>query len=79
MGGGNPFGGGGRGGGPEGFSDFFGNMGDIFEEVMRNGGGGQRRRGGNPRSSSSPGDDLRYDIRITLEEAFPWYKNQHSI
>ncbi len=48
------------GGGFEGFSS----MGDIFEEFF--GGGGRRRRP----SDAQRGEDLRYDLEITLEEAF---------
>ncbi|PTQ07330.1 molecular chaperone DnaJ [Sphingomonas oleivorans] len=52
--------GGGRGGGGfEGFSDIFDN---IFGEFM---GGGRGQRGGVQR-----GADLRYDLEITLEDAF---------
>jgi molecular chaperone DnaJ len=56
------FGGGaGGGGGFEGFSDIFEN---IFGEFM---GGG---RGGGQRSSVRRGADLRYDLEISLEEAY---------
>ena len=63
MGGGNPFGGfgfdfSGAGGG---FSDIFG---DIFSEFM---GGGRQQR--NP-NAPQDGADLRYNLDITLEEAF---------
>lgn len=57
--------GGGGGGGPFGGAD----PGDIFEnifsQVFGGGMGGGRRRGGPAR-----GNDLRYDMEITLEEAF---------
>jgi len=55
-------GGGGNGGahGFEGFSDIFEN---IFGEFMGGGRGGQRQ-------SARRGADLRYDMEITLEEAF---------
>ena len=55
------FGGGGQGGGFEGFSDIFEN---IFGEFM---GGG---RGGGGRSSVRRGADLRYDLEISLEDAY---------
>ena len=55
MGGGNPFSGGGMGG-----FDF----GDIFEDLF--GGGG--RRGGRPQQQR--GADLRYNLDVTLEDAF---------
>lgn len=53
---------GGGGGGFEGFSDIFEN---IFGEFM---GGG--RSGGSQRSSVRRGADLRYDLEISLEEAY---------
>ncbi len=53
--------GGGGSGGFEGFSDIFEN---IFGEFM---GGG---RGGNQRSSVRRGADLRYDLEISLEDAY---------
>lgn len=57
-------GGGGAGGGAGGF-DFS----DVFEEFFGDmmGGGGRRRRGG---AGAGRGSDLRYDMEITLEEAF---------
>lgn len=55
-------GGGGGAGGFEGFSDIFEN---IFGEFM---GGG--RGGGGQRSSVRRGADLRYDLEISLEEAY---------
>jgi molecular chaperone DnaJ len=58
MGGGNPFGGAGAGG----FSDIFD---DIFGEMMGGGGRARRSSGGRER-----GADLRYNLEITLEEAF---------
>ena len=62
MGGGNPFGGFGFDfGGAGGFGDIFG---DIFSEFM----GGGRQSG--TRSYAQNGADLRYNLDITLEEAF---------
>jgi len=56
---------GGGGGGPHGH-DFASTMSDIFEEFFGVGGaGGGRRSGGRER-----GADLRYNLDITLEEAF---------
>ena len=61
-------GGGGRGGfggfGGFGGSDFS----DIFEDFFGDFGGGGRRS--NRRSSTNRGSDLRYDLSITLEEAY---------
>ncbi len=63
MGGGGGFGGGGF--------DFAGGFGDIFEEMFGEilGGGGARRRG-DGQMAGQRGADLRYDMTITLEEAF---------
>lgn len=62
MGGGNPFGGFGFDfGGAGGFGDIFG---DIFSEFM----GGSRQRA-NP-NAPQDGADLRYNLDITLEEAY---------
>ena len=59
-------GGGGRqgGGGFGGGADFS----DIFEDFFGDFGGGGRSRSG--RSSNNRGSDLRYDLSITLEEAY---------
>jgi molecular chaperone DnaJ len=54
-------GGGGGPGGPE-FGDF---MSDIFDQFFGGGGGRQRGQGGRER-----GADLRYNLEISLEEAF---------
>jgi molecular chaperone DnaJ len=59
------FGGGFGGQGQGGFSDFsdiFSNFSDIFGDL---GGGGRKKR-----SSASRGSDIRYNLEITLEEAF---------
>ena len=58
-------GGGGAPGGGQGF-DGFGGLGDLFEMFMGgNAAGGQRSRSGPQR-----GSDLRYDLEVTLEEAY---------
>lgn len=62
QGGGNPFGGGG------GFEFNFGSFGDIFEEFFGEGGGGGRTR--RRREQAARGQDLRYNLEISLEEAF---------
>lgn len=54
--------GGGGGGGPQDFSAFS----DIFENIFGEFMGGQRGGASGPRR----GADLRYDMEITLEEAF---------
>ncbi len=66
-GGGGPRGGGGFGGGGQGdfssaFSDVFE---DLFGDFMGRGGGG-----GGGRSRAQRGSDLRYNLRVTLEEAY---------
>lgn len=59
---------GGGAGGPGGFGGGFGggNFADIFEEMFGDFGGG--RRGGGPQAQR--GSDLRYNLEISLEEAF---------
>jgi molecular chaperone DnaJ len=62
-GGGGPFGGGfGGGRGADGFAD----IGDIFETIFGSAFGG----GGAQRQQNRRGADLRYDMQVTLEEAF---------
>ena len=59
-------GGGQRGGGGQG--DFASAFSDVFEDLFGDFMGGQR--GGGPRSRAARGSDLRYNLRVTLEEAF---------
>jgi molecular chaperone DnaJ len=60
---------GGSQGGFGGFGGFGGSdFSDIFEDFFGDFGGGGRRN--NRRNSSNRGSDLRYDLSITLEEAF---------
>ncbi|SMX41366.1 molecular chaperone DnaJ [Octadecabacter ascidiaceicola] len=59
-------GGGGRPGGMGGQGDFGSAFSDIFDDLFGNMGGG---RGGG-QSRASRGNDLRYNLRVTLEEAF---------
>ncbi|PCD76394.1 molecular chaperone DnaJ [Pseudothioclava arenosa] len=66
MGGGPRGGYGGYGGGP-GQGDFASAFSDVFEDLFGDFMGG---RGGGPRSRAQRGADLRYNMRITLEEAF---------
>jgi molecular chaperone DnaJ len=59
----------GNGGGGHGFgSDFAHTFSDIFEDLFGMGGGGGGRRGGG--QGRERGSDLRYNMEITLEEAF---------
>ena len=62
-GGSSGFGGFGGGAGFEGFSDSFE---DLFDSFFGGGGGGRSRQ---QRSGARQGEDLRYDLDITLEEA----------
>ncbi|MEM1131573.1 MAG: molecular chaperone DnaJ [Pseudomonadota bacterium] len=56
---------GGMGGGPGGPGGGFSDIGDIFDTIFGGGGfGGQQRRG------PARGADLRYDMEISLEDAF---------
>lgn len=71
MGGGNPFGGFEFNFGSGGFSDIFS---DIFSEFM---GGGQQR--GSSGSYARHGADVRYNLEITLEEAFSGVEKEISI
>ena len=56
-------------GGREGFGnfDFSNSFSDIFEDFFSDFGGGSKRRGG---KTNFRGSDLRYDLSITLEEAY---------
>jgi len=62
------FGGGAGGGQGQGFGGF--DFSDIFEEMFGNGFGG--RGGGSPRGGSfkQPGADVRFNLEVSLEEAF---------
>ena len=62
MGGGGGGGFRGFGGGGASFEDLFSNFGDIFDVFS----GGRERK----RSAARDGSDLRYDMELTLEEAF---------
>ena len=59
--------GGGGGGGDFGFS---GGFGDIFSEVFSDFMGGGAGGGGGRRSAAQRGSDLRFNMTLTLEEAF---------
>ena len=77
--------GGGRGpGGGAGFGpDFNSSMSDIFEDLfgdfMGGGGGGRGRRGGRGGGGASRGADLRYNMEISLTEAFSGKSAQISV
>jgi molecular chaperone DnaJ len=61
---------GGMGGG-QGFGDFAGGFSDIFEEFFGGGFGGSSRQRGPQR-----GNDLRYNMSVSLQEAFNGKKSQ---
>lgn len=61
-------GGGPRGGGGGGQGDFASAFSDVFEDLFGDFMGGQQGRGGRQRATR--GSDLRYNLRITLEDAF---------
>lgn len=72
----------GFGGGAGGFQGFdgFGDINDIFSSIFGGGMGGRASRSNGP----VPGDDLRYDMTITFEEAafgtqksFEFYRNEN--
>ena len=64
---------GGMGGG-QGFGDFGGGFSDIFEEFFGGGFGGSSRQRGPQR-----GNDLRYNMSVTLQDAFNGKKSQIRI
>ena len=61
-------------GGGQGFGDFGGGFSDIFEEFFGGGFGGSSRQRGPQR-----GNDLRYNMSVTLQEAFNGKKSQIRI
>jgi molecular chaperone DnaJ len=64
------FEGGGGPGGPHGFSgDFSASMSDIFDDLFGEFMGGRGGRGG-PRTMRERGNDLRYNLEISLREAY---------
>jgi molecular chaperone DnaJ len=63
-----------QGGGSQGFGDFGGGFSDIFEEFFGGGFGGQSRQRGPQR-----GNDLRYNMSISLQEAYSGKKSQIRI
>jgi len=60
--------GGGGGGGPRGQADFASAFSDVFDDLFGDFMGG--RGGGGRRSSAQRGNDLRYNLRINLEDAY---------
>ena len=64
-----------QGGGPQGFGDSGGGFSDIFEEFFGGGFGGQQARQQGP----TRGSDLRYNMAISLKEAFAGKKTEIRI
>jgi len=62
-------------GGPQGFGDSGGGFSDIFEEFFGGGFGGSSQR----QKSPSRGSDLRYNMSITLQEAYSGKKTEIRI
>jgi len=64
-------GGAGAGAGAGGGFDFSSGFADIFEDLFGMGGGrGRQQGGGSTANAAARGSDLRYNLSITLEEAF---------
>ena len=68
---------GGYGGGRPGQGDFASAFSDVFEDLFGDFMGGQR--GGGGRSRASRGSDLRYNLKISLEEAFSGMTKQITV
>ncbi|BDW87071.1 MULTISPECIES: molecular chaperone DnaJ [Roseicyclus] len=64
-------------GGRPGQGDFASAFSDVFEDLFGDFMGGQR--GGGGRSRASRGSDLRYNLRISLEEAFAGLNKQITV
>ena len=64
-----------QGGGPQGFGDFGGGFSDIFEEFFGGGFGSQQSRQRGP----SRGSDLRYNMGVSLKEAYSGKKTEIRI
>lgn len=64
-------------GGPQGQGDFASAFSDVFEDLFGDFMGGQRA--GGRRTRASRGSDLRYNLSITLEEAFAGLQKQITV
>ena len=64
-----------QGGGPQGSGDFGGGFSDIFEEFFGGGFGGQQSRQRGP----TRGNDLRYNMTVSLKDAFLGKKTEIRI
>ncbi|MCA2011503.1 molecular chaperone DnaJ [Pararhodobacter sp. CCB-MM2] len=58
------------GAGPRGGGDFGASFSDVFEDLFGDFMGGRGGGGGGQRTRASRGSDLRYNLRVTLEEAY---------
>ena len=58
------------GGGPRGGGDFGASFSDVFEDLFGDFMGGRGGGAAGQRSRASRGSDLRYNLRVTLEEAY---------
>jgi molecular chaperone DnaJ len=67
--------GGGGGGRPGGQGDFSSAFSDVFDDLFGDFMGG---RGGGGRQRAARGADLRYNMRVTLEEAFRGLQKNHQ-
>lgn len=70
--------GGPRGGGP-GQGDFASAFSDVFEDLFGDFMGGQRGRPGGARTQATRGSDLRYNLSISLEDAYNGLTKQITV
>jgi len=64
-------------GGPQGQGDFASAFSDVFEDLFGDFMGGQQRGGG--RGRAARGSDLRYNLRINLEDAYSGLQKQINV
>jgi molecular chaperone DnaJ len=69
---------GGYGGGPQGQGDFASAFSDVFEDLFGDFMGGQQR-GGARGNRAARGSDLRYNLRISLEDAYSGLQKQITV
>jgi len=66
-------------GGGQGQGDFASAFSDVFEDLFGDFMGGGGARGGTARNRASRGSDLRYNLRINLEEAYAGLQKSISV
>lgn len=71
--------GGPRGGGGQGQGDFASAFSDVFEDLFGDFMGGQRGRPGGARTQATRGSDLRYNLSISLEDAYRGLAKQITV